>query len=104
MIDRDEDGYQDEPRIDRPTCQNCTRTVDSISMVPEYEYMGCDDCMLEALAVLAEESKAALKIPQDPELCPVRYEIFGRALSLRAMAAELKSHTASCAACTKEAA
>jgi hypothetical protein len=34
-------------------------------MVPEFEYMGCDECMEEALAVIAREQA---------ERKPVKYE------------------------------
>jgi hypothetical protein len=44
-----------------PVCQNCDRVVDRVTLVPEFNYMGCDDCMDEALHVLAAEAKAILK-------------------------------------------
>jgi hypothetical protein len=36
--------------IDR--CENCGRTGERLTRVPEFDYMGCDDCMEEALAVI----------------------------------------------------
>jgi hypothetical protein len=38
-------------------CQNCGRTGQRLTRVPEFDYMGCDDCMEEALAVLAREEE-----------------------------------------------
>jgi hypothetical protein len=37
-------------------CENCGRTGERLTLIPEWEYMGCDDCMAEALAVLAAEA------------------------------------------------
>ena len=37
-------------------CQNCGQTADRLTLVPEFDYMGCDACMAEALAVLAVEA------------------------------------------------
>jgi hypothetical protein len=36
-------------------CENCGRTGERLTHVPEFDYMGCDDCMEEALAVIARE-------------------------------------------------
>ncbi len=124
--DRDEDGYySNEPYFEKPECENCGRTVERLALVPRFNYLGCDDCMAEALAIIAEESKVQLQISQtaelldnagctpaeaaayvailEPQLCPTRYAIFGRrSLTLRAMAIELKAHTARCVICTRE--
>ena len=37
------------------TCENCKAHADRLTRVPEWDYMGCDDCMEEALAVLERE-------------------------------------------------
>lgn len=42
-------------------CENCNQVVDRLTQVPEFDYMGCDDCMAEALAVLASEAAIARK-------------------------------------------
>ncbi len=42
-------------------CQNCHQAVERLTLVPEFLYMGCDDCMEEALAVIARE---ALELPR----------------------------------------
>ena len=36
-------------------CQNCGQTADRLTLVPEFEYLGCDDCMEEALKQVARE-------------------------------------------------
>jgi hypothetical protein len=41
--------------VDR--CENCGRTGQRLTRVPEFDYMGCDDCMEEALAVIAREEE-----------------------------------------------
>ena len=37
-------------------CENCGQTCERVTHVPEFDYMGCDDCMEEALAVIAREA------------------------------------------------
>ena len=37
-------------------CENCGQTCERLTRVPEFDYMGCDDCMEEALAVIAREA------------------------------------------------
>lgn len=48
-------------------CQNCTRVVQRVTLVPEFEYLGCDDCMAEALAVIAREAEDALIVRRPVE-------------------------------------
>jgi hypothetical protein len=36
-------------------CQNCGETAERLTLVPEFEYVGCDDCMEEALKLIARE-------------------------------------------------
>jgi len=38
-------------------CENCGRGGERLTRVPEFDYMGCDDCMEEALAVIAREER-----------------------------------------------
>jgi hypothetical protein len=33
-------------------CENCGRGGERLTRVPEFDYMGCDECMEEALAVI----------------------------------------------------
>src|SRR4051794_12653315 len=35
---------------DDNTCQNCRQISERLTFIPEFEYMGCDDCVGEALA------------------------------------------------------
>jgi len=37
-------------------CANCGRTADRLTLVPEFNYMGCDDCMEEALEIIAADA------------------------------------------------
>jgi hypothetical protein len=46
-------------------CENCRQPAERLTLVPEFEYMGCDECMEEALAVIAREQA---------ERKPVKYE------------------------------
>ena len=39
-------------------CENCGQTGERLTLVPEFDYMGCDECMEEALAVIAREEAA----------------------------------------------
>jgi hypothetical protein len=34
------------------TCENCKTGCERLTRVPEFDYMGCDECMEEALAVI----------------------------------------------------
>ena len=43
-------------------CENCKAHADRLTRVPEFDYMGCDECMEEALAVIARESCEHLRI------------------------------------------
>jgi hypothetical protein len=36
-------------------CQNCGVVTDRLTQVPEFDYLGCDDCMEEALKQIARE-------------------------------------------------
>ena len=58
-IDWDEGRDFDVPSSDADDskCQNCGRAGQRLTRVPEFDYMGCDDCMEEALAVIAREER-----------------------------------------------
>ena len=43
-------------------CLNCKRVIDRLTLVPEFDYMGCDDCMEDALAVIASEQQELLDV------------------------------------------
>jgi len=56
-----EEIYESTSRpLQGPTCENCGCTVDCLTHVPEFDYMGCDDCMEEALKQIAREERAAM--------------------------------------------
>ena len=46
--------------VDR--CENCGRSGERLTRVPEFDYMGCDDCMEEALAVIKRENCEHLRV------------------------------------------
>jgi hypothetical protein len=53
-----EEIYESQAQpLDGPTCENCGRTVDRVTPVPQFEYLGCDDCMVEALNQIAREQR-----------------------------------------------
>jgi hypothetical protein len=37
-------------------CENSRKACEKLHHVPEFDYMGCDDCMEEAMAELSRES------------------------------------------------
>jgi hypothetical protein len=65
--DRDEDGYPDASHSEAiNVCQNCRAHVERLTLVPEFEYMGCDECMEEALAVIAREQAERKPVKVEP--------------------------------------
>jgi hypothetical protein len=52
---------------DTDKCGNCGRVVAELYHVPEFDYMGCDDCMEEALNVIASEA-AGMATPADRQV------------------------------------
>jgi hypothetical protein len=48
--------YGDEAADTDDGCGNCGKVGVELHHVPEFDYMGCDDCMEEALALLATEA------------------------------------------------
>jgi hypothetical protein len=51
-----EEIYESSPPLQGPTCENCGQTVDRVTLVPKFEYLGCDDCMVEALRQIVREA------------------------------------------------
>lgn len=51
---------------DYPTCDNCGRAVERVTLVPEFEYMGCDDCRAEAEAVIEREARELAVVASEP--------------------------------------
>ena len=43
------------PPVVLNVCENCDQSCDRLTLVPGFEYLGCDQCMEEALAVIARE-------------------------------------------------
>jgi hypothetical protein len=58
--------------LEGPICQNCGLTVDRVTLVPGFEYMGCDDCMVEALTALARKQAQ----PKPARIARMQSEIF----------------------------
>jgi hypothetical protein len=46
-------------------CQNCGVVTDRLTLVPEFDYMGCDECMEEALK--ADRSRGGSEARPDRE-------------------------------------
>ncbi len=42
-------------------CQNCGQSCDRLTDVPEFEFMGCDRCVEEAMGALQAEAAAERK-------------------------------------------
>ena len=78
--------YDPKPKTDDVTasvavheCQNCGTSCETLHEVPHFDYMGCDDCLEEAMAVIARESCEHLNVRveehEDPnEECVRVYE------------------------------
>jgi hypothetical protein len=43
-------------------CQNCGETCRTLHHVPEFDYMGCEDCRDEAMAIIAFEAAEAAEL------------------------------------------
>jgi hypothetical protein len=41
-------------------CENCGRACETLHHVPEFDYMGCDDCLAEAMAEIVRERSEGL--------------------------------------------
>jgi len=61
-LDRNEDGSPDIPEfMSSNECGNCGEKAARLTHVPEFNYMGCDECVEEAMRVIAAEvAKPAL--------------------------------------------
>jgi len=57
MIDRNEDGSPDIlDSVAILRCQNCGEVAERLTQIPEFDYLGCDPCVEEAMAVIARET------------------------------------------------
>lgn len=45
----------DSLKVEYFDCENCGRSVQKVLHVPEFDYLGCEDCYDEAMRVLARE-------------------------------------------------
>ena len=43
-------------------CDNCHRTCERLSHIPEWDFMACDDCMDECAAILEQEREDAARL------------------------------------------
>ena len=53
-------------------CFNCGKACDELHHVPEFDYMGCEDCLNEAMELLAHEAT-------NKELYPAEWQILAAA-------------------------
>lgn len=75
-LDRNEDGSPDVLASAAVNiCENCGQTADRLTLVPEFDYLGCDDCMEEAMTVLARERRELL---QEVGCTPEEVEAYSR--------------------------
>lgn len=55
-IDWDEREFPDaSASVAVNECGNCGCTCETLHHVPEFDYMGCDDCLDEAMEIIASE-------------------------------------------------
>src|SRR6266496_1856692 len=78
------------------TCQNCGQNCECLTYIPEFEYMGCDDCVAEALAVLANERPVQIR-PWDA--CPARLALANECSTVSEFRRALRTHAAGCGVC-----
>jgi len=57
FIDWDERDFPETESAAVLECVNCRRTVERLHHVPEFNYLGCDDCLAEAMAVIEHDRK-----------------------------------------------
>jgi hypothetical protein len=63
-------------------CFNCGRQCGELHHVPEFDYMGCEDCLDEAMRLLEREASGKELWPAERQiLAKVRPKPMGQALS-----------------------
>ena len=77
-------------------CQNCGKTCERLTFIPEFEYMGCDDCVAEALAVVADKQSTQIR---PWEACPARLALANECSTVSEFRQALRTHAAGCAVC-----
>jgi hypothetical protein len=69
IYDYERRGCGAEESVAVLVCENCRESCDRLTHVPEWDYMGCGDCMEEAMAVLERERLAAIAAPRKCANC-----------------------------------
>src|SRR5215471_7893510 len=67
-IDADEGRMEAEPAEAAHECFNCGKACDELHHVPEFDYMGCEDCLDEAMELLARESAGKELYPAERQI------------------------------------
>src|SRR5215813_1378620 len=49
-------------------CFNCGKACDELQHVPEFDYMGCEDCLDEAMELLAREAAGKQLYPAEKQI------------------------------------
>src|ERR1041384_7268891 len=84
---------------ERSVCQNCGRSADRLTFIPEFEYMGCDDCVEESHSVLTVEGSTQFRLW---EICQVRLALANDCSTVDEFRRALREHAAECAVCSFE--
>ena len=67
-IDADE-GRDSAPEPEAAhECFNCGKACDELHHVPEFDYMGCEDCLNEAMELLAREAAGKELYPAERQI------------------------------------
>src|SRR5215831_12662868 len=67
-IDADEGRMEAEPAEAAYECFNCGRACDELHHVPEFDYMGCQECLDEAMELLAREAAGKELYPAERQI------------------------------------
>jgi hypothetical protein len=83
-IDSDEGRMEAEPAEAAYECFNCGKTCDQLHYVPEFDYMGCEECLDEAMALLEAEAAGKELYPAERQiLAAARRKSMGRAVAVK---------------------
>ena len=65
-------------------CFNCGRRAGELHHVPEFDYMGCEECLDEAMALLEAEAAGKELYPAERQiLAAARRKSMGRAVAVK---------------------
>jgi hypothetical protein len=68
--------YGDEAAdMDEDGCGNCGKTGVALHHVPEFNFMGCDECMAECMAIIEADRQGKELYPCDRQVLRVLREI-----------------------------